>query len=110
VSKDKFANKRLEQIRKDAGGNNLECFQCSPLSHYFIKWLGKTTKNFRLGPVRILENPLTTEEQNSVKILYASFVTQQKGMPSHRNTLHKTCQHHEAPRCVLLLSQLFRTH
>jgi len=50
-----------------------------------MKWLVKTTNIFRLGSDRILDIPLTTEEQSSVKILYASLVTQQNVMPSHRN-------------------------
>jgi hypothetical protein len=65
-----------------------------------MKSLGKTTKNFGVDPFKILNIPLTTEQQSSVKILYASLFTQQNGMPSHRNPLHKMCQHHEAPRCV----------
>jgi len=45
------------------------------LAHYFMKWPGKTTKNFRLGPVKILNIPLNTAQKFSVKILYASLVT-----------------------------------
>jgi hypothetical protein len=101
VSKDKFAGKRLEQIGKDAGGSII--MNVFSVAHYRITlWNGwvKLQKISDWGPVRILDIPLTTAQQSSVKILYASLVTQQNGMSSHRNPLHKTCQHHEAPRCV----------